>query len=397
MKIAFVIETPLRYGGGVSMVVQALMAGLPKKYRFVLVSPDPRGTLDRDPLAKRIDAHIPWLGEKGPPHREFYITRNDVLKQLIVKEPDLVHFHSGGVFSWGNRWPGASWPAYLKKNNIPSVWTNHLVVNLLHGYCGGTKPWWFKLGMLPWSYLGKSQQLRSTTTEICVSDHDAAKICRWYFPFQRKITRIYHSRLDKNKNATSVVSREKTILAVGHLAFRKGQHILVQAFAQLVDSFPAWRLVLVGPGVEGECGEWIQAFCRKQKLEHKVLLVGPQENTQDWMQRCSVFVQPSIEEALGLALQEAMACGCACIGSRVGGIPELIVNQENGILVPSGDITALCASLQILISKPELRKKYGKGARDYIAAIRMNRNKMIQEHERIYSKVIRSKDDKTNI
>jgi glycosyltransferase involved in cell wall biosynthesis len=379
------------------MVIQTLMEGLPEKYRFILVSPDRRGVLNRDPLAERIDAHIHCLPGKGAPHTEFYRMRNDILNQLIETAPDLVHFHSGGVFSWGNRWPFASWPVYLSKHNIPSVWTNHLVVGLLHGYCGNLKPWWFKIGMLPWSYLGKSQQLQSTAAEICVSDHDAAKIRRWYFPFRSKITRIYHSRLEENKIVTAPIPREKTVLAVGHLAFRKGQHILVQAFARLVDSFPAWRLVLVGPAVEGECGAWIRSFCQKKKLEDRVLIVGQQKNTQDWMQRCSVFVQPSLEEALGLALQEAMACGCACIGSRVGGIPELIVNQKNGVLVPPGDVAALTASLKNLLLKPKVRQIYGKHAKDYIAKIGMNRNEMIQEHERIYSKVIRSKDDKTNI
>ena len=52
----------------------------------------------------------------------------------------------------------------------------------------------------------------------------------------------------------------------------------------------------------------------------------------DLMQRAAIYVQPSFWEALGLALQEAMLAGCACIGSRAGGIPELVQHEQNGLL-----------------------------------------------------------------
>ena len=66
MRLAFILESPLGYGGGVSMVVRTLMEGLPKAYQFVLVSRDAEGHLSQDPLFQRIDKHISWQGEKGP-------------------------------------------------------------------------------------------------------------------------------------------------------------------------------------------------------------------------------------------------------------------------------------------------------------------------------------------
>lgn len=384
MRLAFVLESPLRYGGGVSMVVRTLMEGLPDSYRFVLISRDEEESLNRDPLFGRIDAHISWQGEKGPPHPEFYRTRREVLGRLIATRPDLVHFHSGGVYSWGNRWPGASWPGYLAKKNIPCVWTNHLVVDLVHGYCEEQKPLWFKLAMLPLSYLGKSQQLAVTSAEICVSDHDASKIRRWYFPFSKKVRRIYHSRLADYEIAFSPLLRERMILAVGHLAFRKGQHILVQAFAKICHEWPDWKLVLVGPESKDGCAAWIRDFCQKGAIESKVELVGPQENPTDWMKRCSIFVQPSLQEALGLALQEAMACGCACIGTKVGGIPELIEDQRTGLLCAAADVGQLSEKLALLIKQPELRDQYGKTAVQRHKELGMARESMIAAYQKIY-------------
>jgi glycosyltransferase involved in cell wall biosynthesis len=303
----------------------------------------------------------------------------------VGERPDLVHFHSGGLFSWGNRWPGSSWPAALRRQGIPSVWTNHLVVDWLHGYCGDRKPLWFKLAMLPLSYLGKSQQLAATSAEICVSDHDAGKIRRWYFPFSKKVKRIYHSRLAEHEIAFSPLPREKMILAVGHLAFRKGQHILVQAFAKICREHSDWKLVLIGPESADGCAGWIRSFCRKEGIEAQVEMAGPRSHPSDWMKRCSIFVQPSLQEALGLALQEAMATGCACIGTKVGGIPELIEDDRSGLLCEGGEVSQLAQALVKFMEQKELRGRCGKAALDRVRALKMNQGVMIQAHREIYA------------
>lgn len=387
MRVAFALESPLRYGGGVSMVVRTLMESLPASYRFLLISPDEAEGLRKDPLWGRIEKHFPWRSGKNPPHREFYRTMSEVLPQLVAAQPDLVHFHSGGVFSWGNRWPGASWPATLRKHQIPCVWTNHLVVDLFHGYCGDRKSFWFKLAMLPLSYFGKCHQLVATSAEICVSDHDAKKIRCWYFPFRKKISRIYHSRIRANEIALSSLPREKMILAVGHLAFRKGQHILVQAFAKIHRNCPDWRLVLLGPESTDGCGEWIKAYCRENGLGSWVTLAGDREDPRDWMKRCSVFVQPSLQEALGLALQEALACGCACVGTKAGGIPELVLDRVNGRLVDPGDIGQLAEALQELLEDENLRSRYGLAGVKHIQSMGINRRIMVNAHDQIYRRI----------
>ena len=384
MRIAYAIESPLRYGGGVSVLVATLMEAFFGDHEIILISPDRKEDLLHDAVGSRCKKHIRWLCEKNPPSREFSEISSKTLAQVIQAKPDLVHFHSGGVFSWGNRWPGASWPADLEKHGIPSIWTNHLVVNLFHGYCGERKPWGFKLAMLPWSYVGKSQQLHATKTEICVSDHDATRMRSWYFPFRKKICRIYHSRLEESEIQASANPRDKMILAVGHLAFRKGQHILVQAFEKISRQHPDWKLVLVGPESGDGCSDWIRSYCRKEGLENQVKMMGQRADAREWMKRCAIFVQPSLQEALGLALQEAMACGCACIGSNVGGIPELIRDRYCGLICNAGDPFFLAQSLESLIHHPDLRAQYGEAAVGHVKAVGMTRDAMILAHREIY-------------
>ena len=66
----------------------------------------------------------------------------------------------------------------------------------------------------------------------------------------------------------------------------------------------------------------------------------------DLMSRAAIYVQPSFWEALGLALQEAMFAGCACVGSRAGGIPELIEENKTGLLFEPGNVAQLAAALE---------------------------------------------------
>jgi glycosyltransferase involved in cell wall biosynthesis len=111
--------------------------------------------------------------------------------------------------------------------------------------------------------------------------------------------------------------------------------------------------------------------------------VGAHNHPQDWMRRAAIYVQPSREEALGLALQEAMSSGCACVGTRVGGIPDLL-EPSTGLLVPPGDPTALAETMKSLIVHGERRDAIGKSALASIHRRGMNRQTMIRRHLELY-------------
>jgi glycosyltransferase involved in cell wall biosynthesis len=81
-----------------------------------------------------------------------------------------------------------------------------------------------------------------------------------------------------------------------------------------------------------------------------------------------IFVLPSRTEALSNALMEAMACGCACIASNVGGNPELIRAEETGLLFEAGDSTGLATQLRRLTADEPLRRRLAGAGQDFIRA-----------------------------
>jgi starch synthase len=76
-----------------------------------------------------------------------------------------------------------------------------------------------------------------------------------------------------------------------------------------------------------------------------------------------VFACPSVYEPLGIVNLEAMACGTAVVGSRTGGIPEVVAEGETGLLVPVGDPDALAAALNTLLREPERARAMGQAGR----------------------------------
>ena len=80
-------------------------------------------------------------------------------------------------------------------------------------------------------------------------------------------------------------------------------------------------------------------------------------------QTCDVFVLPSKAEAFGIAAVEASALGLPVIGAKVGGLEDIVSNEENGYLVPPGDMAALAQRLLMLAENPSIRQAYGRASR----------------------------------
>ena len=132
---------------------------------------------------------------------------------------------------------------------------------------------------------------------------------------------------------------------------------------------PAARLVLVGSGdgqslsVEDE----LRARAAAPPLAGRVVLAGRQERVADWLRAADLFVFPSLFEGLGISLVEAMACGLPAIGSRTGGIVDVIDDGRTGVLVPPGDARALAAAMGRLLADAARRAEMGVlGRRDMV-------------------------------
>jgi glycosyltransferase involved in cell wall biosynthesis len=382
-KIALCLEYPLALRGGVSVLVETLLGGLCERYELILVSPDSPEKLREQPAAKFISGHIAWTPSKVSTQ-----TSKKLAQELAAKGVRLAHFHLGGNYGWGNRFPGASPISHASKLGIAVFSTVHLVVSPLDGYCGPQKPLWFKLALLPLAYAGKMQQLAHVRREIAVSRHDAEKLQRWYSPLRGKYIQLYHSRLKKGSQPQSELPREPLVLNVGHVAWRKGQIVLAEAFAQIAERHPAWKLMMAGGFPESGTVDKIRGIAKAHGLEERILLPGERADAMELMRRAGIYVQPSYFEALGLALQEALFCGCPSIGTRAGGIPELVEHERTGLLVEPGQPAQMAGALEKLMNDATLRERYRKQGAASIIQKGMTAEQMIARHIELYESAL---------
>lgn len=136
---------------------------------------------------------------------------------------------------------------------------------------------------------------------------------------------------------------EKTprrIIQVCSLSPSKHVELTIQAMSQLKSSYPDISLVIVGDGPERKS---LESLCAELGVEESVRFLGQLSNStaMEEMAKSQVFVMPSYPEGLGIVYLEAMASGCVTIGTQGEGIDGVIVNEENGFLVPRDDVDAI--------------------------------------------------------
>jgi len=150
------------------------------------------------------------------------------------------------------------------------------------------------------------------------------------------------------------LSKNLVVLFAGEVGERKGAYDLLAIVPDLIGQVPQARVLLAGNGDPIRIGTAIQSFQIEDRLQW-LGWVSPEEMIGIYHQ-ADIFVLPSYHEGLPMAILEAMACGLPIVSTKVGGIPELIEEGENGILIHPGDRVALLNSLASLLNDPILRE-----------------------------------------
>jgi glycosyltransferase involved in cell wall biosynthesis len=173
----------------------------------------------------------------------------------------------------------------------------------------------------------------------------------------------------------------------GRLLHGKGLDVLLEAFARVAAARPELQLVLVGAG-EGHLSaeESLRRRASVAPLAGRVRFAGRAERVEDWLRASDLFVFPSLFEGLGISLVEAASCGLPSIGSRTGGIPDVIEDGVSGLLVPPGDPGALAATLASLAADGERRAAMGREARR-IGLERFERGDAVARYRALFAEV----------
>lgn len=155
--------------------------------------------------------------------------------------------------------------------------------------------------------------------------------------------------------------QEPIVTFTGRLLRGKGLETLAEALSQEARA----HLLIVGSG-DGQAlsvEEMIRERVARGDLAGRVTMTGRVDNVEDYLRASDVFAFPSVFEGLGLSLIEAQACGLACIGSRTGGIVDLIEDDKTGLLVNPGDVDELAAALRDLLTDQAKRTALGTAGR----------------------------------
>lgn len=178
---------------------------------------------------------------------------------------------------------------------------------------------------------------------------------------------------------------------VGRIQDVKDHASLVQAFIALRALLPQQRdrlrLVIVGAG---PLLPKLQQQVDAAGIGHTVLLAGGRNDIADVMKAFSVFAMSSIAEGMPVTLLEAMSSGLPVVSTRVGGIPDVVIDHETGALVPAGDPAAMAAALAVYAQDDSLVRRHGATARDRIVK-KYSIDAMLASYTALYDRLCKSK------
>lgn len=177
------------------------------------------------------------------------------------------------------------------------------------------------------------------------------------------------------------------VVHVGNIRPGKGHDILVDATAALLRDRPDVTVVSVGgEKYSGDLAR-LHTRVRDAELEGALRFLGPRRDALAFIAAADVYVNPSEVEGLPVAILEAMALGRPVVATGVGGVPELLTDGENGVLVPAGYPKALAEAINELLGSPRMQAQMGKSAAATVAA-GYGLEPMVRAFEDIYRRVL---------
>jgi glycosyltransferase involved in cell wall biosynthesis len=359
--------------GGLERIVLSLVRfGRERGHRVSVVCVERPGKLAAEAEAE--GATIVSL-DKPPGRLRDYIRRAEsVLSDL---KPDILHTHQ----------IGATW--YL--GQAARSLAGPPVLHTEHGneFARSTS-WWKNLKVR----LFLRQTARFVEKFCCVSHEIAGGVTRWWTIPKAKVEVIpngIRTDLKDDLPLPDEVRRElgipngATVLGtVGRLAEVKRQDLLIRAVSKLKEAYPDLQLILVGDGPERER---LAALARELQITDRVHFLGYQSCPEKYLRIMDAFALTSRSEGFPVSLLEAWVAGVPVVCSAVGGIPDVVSPERDGVLFPPGDKSALDSALSRVLGDRDLRKRLGE-AGNRVVRERYSLERMAAEYESRYRSLI---------
>lgn len=310
------------------------------------------------------------------------------LSKIIKKEGiDLIHIHVWNPAS------GRYGMLVARQLNIPYLLTEH-------------DP--FALPQLKnWI---KKKLISKTQKVIAISEKNKELLTQLY-PFLKEKIITIHNGIDTTRFASQLISFSPTekekyreqvfeveerspragtqlttpiITTIAELHPRKGLIHLLKACEILMEKNMIFKCIIIG---EGQQRKELERYIEKHRLEKFIKLLGTRHDIPQLLASSDVFVLPSLNEAFGLVLLEAMIAGLPIIATKNGGIPEIIENGKNGILVAPKDSLALAEAIEKILSSPDLVRKMSEKNQEDVRK-KFEVKEMVKKTEEVYHSIL---------
>lgn len=191
---------------------------------------------------------------------------------------------------------------------------------------------------------------------------------------------------DRLRQALGIGDEEGVALTVANLREEKGYDVLIDA-ARLVsaEGVPV-RFVSVG---EGPLADQLRAQSEANGVEDKMIFLGRRTDALELMAGADLFVLPSHQEGLPVALMEAMSVGLPLVATTVGGVPDVVTDEVEGLLVAPGRPDLLARAVSRLVGDESLRSRLGQGA--LAASARFDVTAAVTQIEELYERLLRER------
>lgn len=358
-KILYLITRPDL--GGAQSHVRDLLQGFCEKYEVHLAI-GKEGALTEAVKTLPIKIHLlPSLARPINPLKDLQAVNQcqQLLKQL---QPDLIHAHSSkaGIVA---RIAGVIY-------NIPTIFTAHG-----WGFSHGTPVVRRQIALIT-EKIGAKLGDRV----ICVSESDRNLALNLGIGTPEELVTIRYGIENKPLPLANLSQDPPRLIMVARFNEQKDQATLLQAIAKLKQKKLRFHLDLVGNGPSRETCE---SLAKHLQISDYVSFLGDRLDVPDLLARSQIFILSTHYEGLPISILEAMRSGLPVVATEVNGVPEEVIHNQTGFVVPHANVNALASVLASLINNSQLRKEMGNAARqkflnDFVA------KKMLSLIEEVY-------------
>lgn len=301
-------------------------------------------------------------------------------RHLKFLRPDIVHTHSskaGFLGRWAARYAGIK--------NI--IHTPH--GHVFYGYSGSFKNFLFVL-IEKFSAIACDRLVALTEGERRESlGFGIGRAEKWS---------VIHSGVEEKpapakerKTIDGIPENHLVAGTVARLEPVKGVRYFIESIPEIIKSagIPVF-FVIVG---DGTLRKELESLAASLEINHRVLFAGMKDNVSDYMSAMDIYIQPSVNEGMGKTIVQAMSLWKPVVASNVQGIPDLVINNITGLLVPPKNPEAIAHAVTKLIRDPQLQKNLGERGSAFVNETidgfpRFSTGRMLFLLDKLYSKVL---------